>query len=58
MRGKNSIIDNGKSPVIRTSDEEGRETYVIDKLRGILKDCPSLEEAKKERLKEKYGIQD
>ena len=57
MGEKIVITKNGKA-IVQLVSETNKNQFVVDRLRGVLKGGPSLEETRKERLKDKYGVDD
>ena len=58
MEGKEVIVTKNGREVGRFIPKETAVSYITDSLTGILKGNYDLEQAKEERLKEKYEITD
>lgn len=58
MEGKEVIVTKNGREVGRFIPKEAAVSYLTDSLTGILKGNYDLEQAKEERLKEKYEITD
>ena len=58
MMGEKIVITKNGKAIAQLVSETNKNQFVVDRLRGILKDGPSLEETRKERLKDKYGFDD
>ena len=58
MMGEKIVITKNGKAIAQPVSETNKNQFVADRLRGILKGGPSLEEIRKERLKDKYGVDD
>lgn len=58
MMGEKIVITKNGKAIAQLVSETNKNQFVVDRLRGILKGGPSLEKARRERLKEKYGVDD
>ena len=58
MMGETIVITKNGKAIAQLVSETNKNQFVVDRLRGILKGGPSLEEIRKERLKDKYGVDD
>ena len=58
MMGEKIVITKNGKAIAQLVSETNKNQFVVDRLRGILKGGPSLEEIRKERLKDKYGVDD
>lgn len=58
MMGEKIVITKNGKAIAQLVSKTNKNQFVVDRLRGILKGGPSLEEARRERLKEKYGVDD
>ena len=58
MMGEKIVITKNGKAIAQLVSETNKNQFVVDRLQGILKGGPSLEETRKERLKDKYGVDD